>query len=495
MGTKLSLKKTPVIKSVLKENPQNLRKALSSYYPSLDSNKIGQHAIVIAVSNESVDILKILLESGITFNINTSNSLNPLNIAIKNGSKEIVLVLINSMTDQNNLHKPDPERIWNTFSSDKSLLSKRLHQHINDYPVKNKQSDFNQAVQDGSQDAINDYLSNGADPNQRDSNGSTALINAINSGDNEMAELLLDSGADYSLPDFNYKSPLMHAVENNNKKIIILLIEFGADPHQKGMDNKSAFLIAKENGLENIFANIQNASTKTEIEPINSSNQSIQARKQEKLAPSDDAIRQAHPRASKSKKVASEPLNSLPMSSKSKPDSDYQKLKNQLLNGKNPNSVNSSGQTPLMAAMKSNNPHIILLLIKHGAKINLKDVDGNSALMIAAINNSDKAIKALHKKGASIETRNIYGITPLMLASMNKKEKAVKMLLKLGANVDSKNKNGQTALMFASFYNHDDIIKLLLSAKADKQLVDIYGRNALSLAYYRKNAEAINLLK
>ena len=51
----------------------------------------------------------------------------------------------------------------------------------------------------------------GADVNERNSNGATALTFAATFGHMEIAELLLQKGADITVPDARGKTPLDHA--------------------------------------------------------------------------------------------------------------------------------------------------------------------------------------------------------------------------------------------------------------------------------------------
>jgi hypothetical protein len=64
-------------------------------------------------------------------------------------------------------------------------------------------------------------------------------------------------------------------------------------------------------------------------------------------------------------------------------------------NKANPNARNAAGVTPLMIAAHKNQDMIISLLLKAGAKADVKDDEGKTALQIAKENDAQKAIAML----------------------------------------------------------------------------------------------------
>jgi hypothetical protein len=71
-------------------------------------------------------------------------------------------------------------------------------------------------------------LEQGADPNTRDKNGNTVLINAIRLEDMPMIELFLGNGAGLEHNGAFSKTPLMAAAECHNPTICKMLLERGA---------------------------------------------------------------------------------------------------------------------------------------------------------------------------------------------------------------------------------------------------------------------------
>jgi ankyrin repeat protein len=58
----------------------------------------------------------------------------------------------------------------------------------------------------------------------------------------------------------------------------------------------------------------------------------------------------------------------------------------------NPNAKNAGGVTPLMIAAHKDQDMIVSLLLKAGAKMEMKDDEGKTALVIAKENDAQKAL-------------------------------------------------------------------------------------------------------
>lgn len=96
-------------------------------------------------------------------------------------------------------------------------------------------------------------IEEGADINEQDEEGSTALDWAIFSGHYEAAELLLEKGADPNTVDIYEATPLITAVFNENAEMVKLLLEHGADPTFENSEGMKAYDYAKDYGNETIM--------------------------------------------------------------------------------------------------------------------------------------------------------------------------------------------------------------------------------------------------
>jgi uncharacterized protein len=75
-------------------------------------------------------------------------------------------------------------------------------------------------------------LAKGANPNQRDGSGNTALMLAAQLGFAEGLALLIDRRAQVDLPNSSGETPLIRAVQNRDIAIVRTLLAAGANPNK-----------------------------------------------------------------------------------------------------------------------------------------------------------------------------------------------------------------------------------------------------------------------
>jgi len=131
----------------------------------------------------------------------------------------------------------------------------------------------------------------------------------------------------------------------------------------------------------------------------------------------------------------------------------------------NINTKNRDGRSVVMTSV--NNRHIIELLVKSGADVNIQDNSGDTALMYHMKQHyagTADIVRALVRFGADVNLQNNAGETPLMYAIQycyGDSLEFVKLFLKAGADVSLKNKKGETALDYAysrrEYYEHPDV--------------------------------------
>ncbi len=101
-------------------------------------------------------------------------------------------------------------------------------------------------------------LDEGAGVGTRDPMGRTALLFASTGPFVETVKLLLDHHADPNITDNDeHFSPLMHAAAEGQLEVVKLLIERGADPALKDIDGETAALFARNNGHTEVAGLIQ----------------------------------------------------------------------------------------------------------------------------------------------------------------------------------------------------------------------------------------------
>jgi len=182
--------------------------------------------ISIAVKNNDIEMVSILLEKKTVLNYSPDN---PLQIAIQNDQKDIVSLLIEKGADVN-------------YEAPLCLIS----------AIKNKNKEI-----------VALLLEKGADVNYE---APLCLISAIKNKNKEIVALLLEKGA---LIDEQYhdETPLIISIKNDDKEILSLLLENDADPNFN--IDEMPLDIAKKDDIIELLRN-HGAKTKEEIEKIDS---------------------------------------------------------------------------------------------------------------------------------------------------------------------------------------------------------------------------------
>ncbi|MCW3098571.1 MAG: ankyrin repeat-containing protein [Chthonomonadaceae bacterium] len=122
--------------------------------------------------------------------------------------------------------------------------------------------------------------------------------------------------------------------------------------------------------------------------------------------------------------------------------------------------------TPLQFAVIQHKDSTIQALLKHGAKIGLKDSLGEDALLMAVLGSDAARIRLLLDAGADINSRDLDHRTPLMNAAASGDAVTVKQLLACGADVNAKDSAGDSALACAQRKKSPTVVSLLQAAGA-----------------------------
>merc|ERR1719488_216085 len=112
---------------------------------------------------------------------------------------------------------------------------------------------------------------------------------------------------------------------------------------------------------------------------------------------------------------------------------DLQRLQEFLQGGKNVNSKDFKGVTPLGYAVGHDQLSIVKVLIDAKANLNEVDSAGNSAVHFAAGYGRVKVLEHLLARGANASKANQQGQTPMAVAQQNKHQQIVALLQRHGA--------------------------------------------------------------
>jgi ankyrin repeat protein len=120
--------------------------------------------------------------------------------------------------------------------------------------------------------------------------------------------------------------------------------------------------------------------------------------------------------------------------------------------------------TALMIAVHEGNFDIVRIILKMGAKIDLKNSIGNTALMIAAERGEIQIFDLLYKEGADLNCSNKYGQTALMLAIERNRVGIVNHIIDLDSNqLECRNVYNKNPLLIACEFGKFEIAKAILS--------------------------------
>jgi uncharacterized protein len=163
-----------------------------------------------------------------------------------------------------------------------------------------------------------------------------------------------------------------------------------------------------------------------------------------------------------------------------------------LARGFDANTVDPSGQTGLLIAVREPSPRVANALIDSTTiDLNTLNSKGESALMLAALKGQRELAEKMIKKGADV---NKTGWTPLHYAASAGQTALVGLLLENHAYIDAESPNGTTPLMMASMYGTPDVVKLLLEEGADPALKNQQGLTAVDFARRASRDDSAQLI-
>lgn len=121
-----------------------------------------------------------------------------------------------------------------------------------------------------------------------------------------------------------------------------------------------------------------------------------------------------------------------------------------VLTGADVNEMTKGGEFPLLIASFHCRQEFMALLLAHGANVNAVDLNGYSALIQSTQNCTDgRSAALLLRLGARVNLRANDGNTALTTAAFYGNEDAIHVLVAAGADLKTQNGNGETAAMIA----------------------------------------------
>ncbi len=267
----------------------------------------------------------------------------------------------------------------------------------------------------------------GANVNDTDDKGITALMRAVKWNSLAMVKLLIESSANVNVKDIKGNSVLMLAVKNNNLKTVELLIDAGANVNDTNKSGLSVLMTAAQLSSPDIVKLL--------------------------IKNKADVNFKAHNETILHNVIRRDAFSDTPL------------IIDMLVeNGADIEARKYGGETPLMSACFEGNIGVAEHLIKKGARIDSRDDKGVTVLGYAL--RFIETAKLIVEHGADVNAKNNIGRTALMSATTSGKEEIVKLLLDNGADVNVVDRNGNTALEGHYYTISPEIQKLLVGKGA-----------------------------
>jgi ankyrin repeat protein len=202
---------------------------------------------------QNFDIVKLLLNNGANPNIQNDQGMTALNWALESlnikGEPEIAELLLKNGANPNLKPVEGNTPLLNASWKRDKKIAEMLLKYGADPNIQTDMGNTPLSLASGAgkdtqdSDLVKLLLNNDlTDPNIQDSNGNTALNWALKfqtETDPKIVEMLLENGANPNLRNKNGTSPLLDATLFKDEKIVEMLLKYGADPHladKRGVD-------------------------------------------------------------------------------------------------------------------------------------------------------------------------------------------------------------------------------------------------------------------
>jgi len=143
----------------------------------------------------------------------------------------------------------------------------------------------------------------------------------------------------------------------------------------------------------------------------------------------------------------------------------------------------NSGERYPALVWATKHPKLVALFLQHGANPNASNAEGYSALLDACRQGNLESVELLLKHGAKVNLKAYSNKTPILAAINIDSTGIVKALLQK----DSSLKNNDRLLISAVKHGNPEMVELLLEQGVDPNKISVSGRNALGVAEDRFN--------
>ncbi|CAH1185599.1 unnamed protein product [Phyllotreta striolata] len=310
------------------------------------------------------------------------------------------------------------------------------------------------AASKGRSAMVRELLTHGADPNAEDNDSWSALLCAAKEGHTDIVLQLLEQNAAIDHRDIGGWSALMWSTYKGRVETALMLVEKGADVNAHGNFHISSLLWASGRGYAQIVECLLNHNAKVNVGDKYGTTALVWA----------------------SRKGYTDIVDLL------------------LKAGANVDTAGMYSWTALLVATYGNHADVVNLLLEHKPNVNALDKDGCSPLTIACKEGYYEITTSLMAAGAYINIQDRSGDTNLIHAVKGGHRGVVEVLLKKFADVDILGKDRKTAVYVAVEKGNVNVLKLLLTCNPDLELATKDGDTPLLKAVRSRNTEIVQLL-
>ncbi|CAH0720937.1 unnamed protein product, partial [Brenthis ino] len=336
---------------------------------------------------------------------------------------------------------------------------------------------------------LQNYLSSNRNINvdDRDENGTTALMCACENGRVSAARLLLGAGADACAADTDGWTPLAFAAKGGHLPVVQELVDAGARIDSRDCGGWTPLMWASYKGHEEVVALLLEKGADVHAHGNYNINSLVWAAGRRHSAVVSRLLA-AGARANSCDKYATSALTWAARAG------DAAACAALLRAGADANNAGMYCWTPLLQATHGNHFEIVQMLLEYKPNVNALDKDGCTALAIACKEGFYDIALALINSGAYINVQDHSKDTPLIYAVKGGYKNIVEALLKKHVDVDLPGKEKKTPVYTAVEKGHVAILKLLLASNPDLEHCTNSGDTALLRAVRARSAELVALL-
>ena len=322
-----------------------------------------------------------------------------------------------------------------------------------DYKNKFKQTSLNISACLGLKEIVLQLIKNGANLENQDYKGKTALHNSIEKGNLEISKILINSKIKTDIEDNKKNTVLHYTCLYKDLETLKLIL----NSKKKNIHNK-----------KNIF--------------------DIDIKNEEEKTPLFIAIKKkyfdiANLLIKNKANINAIDCNGSTFLHLAVIEYDLEFIKNLLSFGININQLDIYGNSALHIAVWKENIECIKILIKNKADVNLQCISGFFPIDYAAILNNEKIIEILIQNNSSFNLVNKYGKTSFYnFIKHRKKISLIKLMVKFGVDLNKVFENSESYFHLAVKTGNIKIIQFLIENRVDIKKKDIFGLNSYHYA-------------